>query len=61
MPVTIQATGKLPKLLQLIGVLLICAAPVACAADAYGATAYLFIIGAVLLAVGRFAAWWFYG
>jgi hypothetical protein len=61
MPVTIQATGKLPKLLQLIGVLLICAMPIACAAGSYDTTAYLLLSGAALYAIGRFSAWWFHG
>lgn len=62
MPVaTTQATGKIHKLAQLAGVLLICASPVACQAGALGTGEWLVIAGALLWGGGRFTGWLFHG
>lgn len=64
MAITTQQTGKVPKAIQLAGVLIILASVVACASGnpAAGAGAIFgFMVGGLLYAVGRFAAWWWYG
>lgn len=55
--VTTQQTAKIYKFIQLVGVLMICAGPVACVSGS-GATASLFGFGLMLWIGGRMGAWW---
>lgn len=65
-PVTIQATGKGPKVIQLGGAVLMVVSVFGCV---QGPTASfnvfhgvgLFLVGLVLWLVGRIAAWWGHG
>ena len=56
--VTTQQTLKSYKLIQLVGVMLICAGVVACTAQSPAASAGLWMIGVLLFIGGRAAAWW---
>lgn len=49
------------KLLQLLGVLALCAGAVTCSAGPSSATGPLWIGGALAYAAGRAGLWWFYG
>jgi len=56
--ITTQQTSKVFKLIQLAGVLMICAGAVACSGGKIGATAELFGFGLLLWVGGRLGAWW---
>lgn len=58
---TIQATGKMPKILQLVGVVMVCASVVACVGGERGASSLLLMLGIAAYATGRFSAWWRHG
>jgi hypothetical protein len=60
--VTIQATGKLHKIIQIAGVLLMCAGPVACTAGEGGMVGgTLIVAGLAVWYAGRFTGWLFHG
>ena len=61
---TIQATSKLYKALQLIGAASITLAVVSCAVGAPSSgkwSAFVFLLGAALYTFGRVGAWWNHG
>jgi hypothetical protein len=55
---TIEQTSKGYKAGQLVGVLMLCAAPVACSAGEPHASAWLMILGLVVWIGSRMGAWW---
>jgi len=60
--VTTQQTGKVWKLLQLVGALLLAAGVTSCMLKADGGTmSLLFLAGGALYFTGRFGAWWKHG
>ena len=56
--VTTQQTSKIYKAIQLIGVLMICASPVACVGGHADGSAELIGFGLLLWLGARLGAWW---
>lgn len=61
--VTTQATGKGPKIAQLVGFLFITAGVVSCVAgpEYLHSASGLLLLGVAIWFAGRFAAWWGHG
>lgn len=55
---TVEQTSKPYKVIQLVGVLMICAGVVACTAREIEASSWLCILGVVAYIGGRMGAWW---
>jgi hypothetical protein len=55
---TVEQTSKGYKAGQLIGVLMLCASPIACSAGEHHASAWLMILGFVIYICARIGAWW---
>src|SRR5262245_7799197 len=62
--VTTQATGRGPKIVQLVGALIMIVGVISCSASGaepkVGA-AMLMFVGLIVFLAGRFAAWWRHG
>lgn len=60
--VTVQATGQGPKVVQLIGVLIIVLGVMSCMSDgSVVGSGYFSLLGLLVYAGGRFAGWWRHG
>ena len=58
--VTTQATGKAPKVVQLVGFLLAVGGVVSCSSST-GSSGGLFLLGCAVFLMGRLMAWWSHG
>lgn len=57
---TIEATGKLWKAVQLVGALIVLASFPACLLMP-AASVLVFLVGTLIFAGGRVSAWWYHG
>jgi hypothetical protein len=65
--ITTQATGKGPKVAQLIGGTLVCLGMIGCIASqqgdgvGVGSAIFMQFVGVIIYFAGRFTAWWYHG